>query len=75
MENKRGEDDKVSGGVWQAVKTKVGETRMAEIERGRSKERSRKKMRRKRKREKTKKTEKGKNNKCEKSNRRMGDLR
>ena len=36
LDNRRSEDDEVSGGVWKAVETEVGEIRMAKAKRGKS---------------------------------------
>ena len=46
MENRRGKDDEMSGGVWQAMEANTGKIRIGEAERKRSKERSREKKRR-----------------------------
>ena len=61
MENGRGKDDKVSGGVWKTVETSTREVRIGETEGRRSKRGSRKKEREKRegKEEETKKRENG----------------
>jgi len=37
LENKRGEDDKMSRGVWKAVETEVGKGKMVEAEKRREK--------------------------------------
>ena len=49
---------------WKTVETKVGETRMAKVERRRGKRESRKEAREK---EKEEKTEEGENNRCKES--------
>jgi len=59
LENGRGKDDEVSGGVWKTVETSTKEVRMGKTEGRRSKGGSRRKKRgkRERKREETKKRE------------------
>ena len=59
MENGRGKDDEVSGGVWKTVEASTREVRMGETEGRRSKGGSRKKKEEKEK-EKKKKQKKGK---------------
>ena len=51
LENRRGEDDKVSGGMWEAVETSTREVGMGKAKGRRSEGRSREKKRRKRKRQ------------------------
>ena len=41
LENQGSENDKVPGGMWKAVETSIGEIRIGETKRGRSKGRSR----------------------------------
>ena len=59
MENRRGKDDEVFGGVWKTVETSTREVGMGETEGRRSKGGSRKKERGKRE-EKEEETKKGK---------------
>ena len=73
MENRRGKDDEMSGGMWEAVETKAEKIRVTQVQGRRSKRRSRKEMRREGG-EKEKETKKEKDNGSEESGRRMGDL-
>jgi len=71
LENRRGEDDEMSRGMWKAVEANTGKVRMAEIEGERSKGRSRKKTRGERK---EKEAEKRKNSRSKKGSGRMGNM-
>ena len=71
MENRGGQDDEVSGGMWETVETSVRKIRVGEAKRGRSKRKSRKKKKRK---EKEEETEKGENSGGKESSRRVGNM-
>ena len=62
--------------MWEAVETKAGKDRVAEIERKRDKRGSRKEVRRKGKGEEAKieKTEEGEDNKSKENSREVGNL-
>jgi len=74
LENREGEDDKMSGGVWKVVETKAGEVRVAKTERKRDKRGSRKEVRRKGKREGEGTEETKEGNRCEEGSRKVGNL-
>ena len=71
MENRRGENDKVPRGVWEAVETCTREIGMGEAERRGGKRRSGEKERRKGEEEETEKRE---NDGNKESSRGMGDM-
>ena len=71
MENRGGQDDKVSRRVWEAVEASTREVGVREAKRRGSKRRSREKERRKGKEEET---EKRKNSGSKESSRGMGDM-
>ena len=71
LENRRGEDDEVPRGMWEAVETSTREVGVGKAKGRKSKERSRKKERRKREKEEA---EKGKDNGGEESSRGMGNM-
>jgi len=55
LENRRGQDDKMSGRMWKTVETKAGEVRVVETERRGGKRGSKKKKRKHRKARRRKK--------------------
>jgi len=63
LEDGRGKDDEMSGGVWKAVETNVGKIRVVETERIRGKGRSRKEIRGERREEEAKKRKNGRGKK------------
>jgi len=65
LEDRGGQDDKMSRGMWETVETKVGKTRMAEVERRGEERRSRKEKGRKGR--KIKEKEERKDNRCKES--------
>ena len=71
LEDRRGKDNKMSGGVWKTVKANSRKIRVAETERRRGKGRSGKEMRKTRKKEEAKKKENGRG---KKSSRRIGNM-
>ena len=71
LENRRSENDKVFGRMWEVVETSSGEIRMEKAEGGRSKGRNREETRGERQ---EKETEKREDNGSKESSRRMGDL-
>jgi len=73
LENRRGEDDKMSKKVWEVVKTKVRKIGMVEIEREREETGNRKERREEERKEKEKTTER-KKNRSKKSSRGIENL-
>ena len=71
MENRGGQNDEVSRGVWETVEASTREIRVRKTERRRSKRRSRKEERGKGKEEEI---EKRKNSGSKESSRRVGDM-
>ena len=71
LENRRGEDDKVPRGMWEAVETSTREVGVGKAKERRSEERSREKERRKKEEEEA---EKGKDNRDKESSRGMRDM-
>jgi len=71
LENRRGQDDKVSRGVWETVEASIREIRVGKTEKRRSKGRSGEEKRGKGKEEEI---EKGKNSGSKESSRRVGDM-
>jgi len=71
LENRRGEDDEVSGGMWKAVEASIREIGMGKTEGRRSKGGRRKEKGGKREEEET---EKGKNSGSKKSSGGMGNM-
>ena len=71
MENRRGKDDEVPRGIWEAVETGVREVRVGKAKGRRSKGRIREKERRKREEEEA---EKEKANGGEESSKEIGDM-
>ena len=71
LEDRRGKDNEMSGGVWKIVEANVRKIRVTETERRRDKGRSRKEMRGARKEEEAKKRE---NSRGKKGSGRMGNM-
>ena len=71
MENRRSENDEVSGRMWEVVETSPGKIKVGKAEGGESKRRSRKEIRGERQ---EKKTEKREDDGSKESGRRMRDL-
>jgi len=76
LENRRGEDDKMSREVWKAVETKAGKDRVAKAKERREKRGGGKKTEEKENGKETKKekTERRKDDRCKESGRRIKNL-
>ena len=74
LENRKSEDDKISRGMWEAVKTKARKVRVAETEGWREERRRRKETGEEREREEKRK-KKTKENGSMESSRRLGNMR